>query len=51
MSATDIVVRYTYAGDLNLDGSIDGADYGMIDNYVQFPGTTVTPTATSTTTA
>src|SRR5687767_11025143 len=30
---------YTYAGDLNLDGLIDGADYGVIDNNVQFPGT------------
>ena len=26
-------------GDLSLDGMIDGADYGIIDNYVQFPGT------------
>jgi hypothetical protein len=33
------LVMYTYAGDLNLDGLIDGADYGVIDNYVQFPGT------------
>jgi hypothetical protein len=30
---------YTYAGDLNFDGLVDGADYGTIDNYVQFPGT------------
>jgi len=34
-----VLVKYTYAGDLNLDGLIDGADYGIIDNYVQFPGT------------
>jgi hypothetical protein len=32
-------VKYTYAGDANLDDGIDGADYGLIDNYVQFPGT------------
>jgi hypothetical protein len=36
----DVLVMYTYAGDLNLDGRVDGADYGLIDNYVQFPGTT-----------
>ena len=35
----DVLLMYTYAGDLNLDGLIDGADYGVIDNYVQFPGT------------
>ena len=26
-------------GDANHDRVVDGADYGMIDNYVQFPGT------------
>jgi T5SS/PEP-CTERM-associated repeat protein len=35
----DVLVMYTYAGDLNLDGLVDGADYGVIDNSVQFPGT------------
>jgi hypothetical protein len=30
---------YTYAGDLNFDGLVDAADYGVIDNFVQFPGT------------
>jgi hypothetical protein len=29
---------YTYAGDANLDGVIDGGDYGTIDNFVQVPG-------------
>jgi autotransporter-associated beta strand protein len=33
------IAMYTYAGDLNMDGFVDGADYGVIDNYVQFPGT------------
>jgi hypothetical protein len=33
------IAMYTYAGDLNFDGLVDGADYGVIDNYVQFPGT------------
>jgi hypothetical protein len=28
---------YTYAGDANLDGTIDGGDYGIIDNFVQVP--------------
>jgi hypothetical protein len=28
---------YTYAGDANLDGLIDGGDYGIIDNNVQIP--------------
>jgi hypothetical protein len=35
----DVLVRYTYAGDANLDGLIDAQDYGIIDNWVQFPGT------------
>ena len=39
VDAADVLVKYTYAGDLNLDGLIDGADYGTIDNSVQFPGT------------
>ena len=34
----DVLVMYTYAGDANLDGIIDGGDYGIIDNYVQVPG-------------
>jgi hypothetical protein len=34
----DVVVRYAYAGDANLDGLIDGGDYGIIDNMVQVPG-------------
>src|SRR5688572_14436685 len=39
VASGDVLVMYTYVGDLNLDGLIDGADYGIIDNYVQFPGT------------
>ena len=39
VNSGDVLVMYTYAGDLNLDGLVDGADYGTIDNYVQFPGT------------
>jgi len=36
--ATTIAV-YTYAGDVNFDGLVDASDYGIIDNYFQFPGT------------
>ena len=39
VDGTSVLVKYTYAGDLNLDGLVDGADYGTIDNWVQFPGT------------
>jgi hypothetical protein len=38
VDATAVVVKYTYAGDANLDGVIDGGDYGIIDNFVQVPG-------------
>jgi hypothetical protein len=33
-----VVLMYTYAGDANLDGVIDGGDYGTIDNSIQIPG-------------
>jgi hypothetical protein len=39
VDATTAIVKYTYTGDLNLDGLIDAQDYGVIDNWVQFPGT------------
>jgi hypothetical protein len=35
---TSVVIKYTYAGDANLDGVVDGGDYGVIDNNVQIPG-------------
>jgi hypothetical protein len=34
-----VILKYTYAGDANFDGIIDASDYGLIDNYFQFPGT------------
>jgi autotransporter-associated beta strand protein len=34
------IAMYTYAGDVNFDGLVDASDYGIIDNYYQFPGTT-----------
>jgi hypothetical protein len=39
VDATTVIVTYTYVGDANFDGLVDGADYGRIDNYIQFPGT------------
>jgi autotransporter-associated beta strand protein len=29
--ATDVLVKYTYYGDTNLDGTVDGTDYSRID--------------------
>ncbi|MEA2734647.1 MAG: hypothetical protein QOE14_1098, partial [Humisphaera sp.] len=34
VTATTIIVKYTYAGDANLDGIISGDDYSTIDFYV-----------------
>jgi hypothetical protein len=30
--ATDVLIKYTYFGDTNLDGKVDGSDYSRIDN-------------------
>jgi autotransporter-associated beta strand protein len=38
VDATSVLVKYTYAGDANLDGQIDAGDYGVIDNFVQIAG-------------
>src|SRR4030095_12926834 len=38
ITGTSTIAMYTYAGDANLDGVIDGGDYGIIDNFVQVPG-------------
>ncbi len=32
VSATDVLVKYTYYGDANLDGVVNGSDYTLIDN-------------------
>ena len=29
---TDVLVKYTYYGDANLDGQVDGSDYSRLDN-------------------
>jgi hypothetical protein len=34
VDATSVIVKYTYAGDANLDGFISGDDYSTIDFYV-----------------
>jgi hypothetical protein len=39
VDATTVIVKYTYVGDADLNGFIDAADYGIIDNWIQFPGT------------
>jgi hypothetical protein len=31
-SKNDVLVRYTYVGDSNLDGHVDASDYSLIDN-------------------
>jgi hypothetical protein len=28
----DVAVKYTYYGDANLDGSVNGSDYTLVDN-------------------
>ena len=40
-SGDDYLARlFVMPGDHNRDRVVDGADYGQLDNYVQFPGTT-----------
>jgi endonuclease I len=38
VSENDVLVRYTYSGDANLDGTINADDYALIDLYSQTPG-------------
>jgi alpha-amylase len=33
-AVNDLLIKYTYYGDANLDGKIDGTDYSLIDNGV-----------------
>jgi len=40
VTGSSTLAMYTYAGDVNFDGLVDASDYGIIDNYFQFPGTT-----------
>jgi hypothetical protein len=32
VAAGDVLIKYTYYGDANLDGQVDGSDYSKIDN-------------------
>ena len=32
MSPSDVLVKYTYYGDADLNGHVDGSDYSIIDN-------------------
>jgi len=36
VSASDILIRYTYYGDANLDGTLNGGDYAITDNGFNF---------------
>jgi hypothetical protein len=38
VSATDVLIMYTYGGDANLDGAITGDDYSAIDFGILSPG-------------
>jgi hypothetical protein len=38
IDGASVIAMYTYAGDANLDGLIDGGDYGIIDNNVTIAG-------------
>jgi hypothetical protein len=38
VDATTVMIKYTYAGDADLGGFIDGGDYGILDNFAQVPG-------------
>ena len=40
-SGSDTIVMYTYAGDSNFDGLVDGADYGACSSPKQYTGLAV----------
>jgi autotransporter-associated beta strand protein len=37
-ASSDVLVKYTYYGDANLDGQVDGSDYTLIDNAFNHHG-------------
>jgi hypothetical protein len=39
-ASTDVLVKYTYYGDTNLDGKVDGSDYSKIDAAFGHPALT-----------
>ena len=46
-----VVLKYTYAGDANLEGTIDGGNSAILDNFAQIPRRMAITTANSITTA
>ena len=40
VDATTVIVKYTYAGDIDLNGHLDGDDYFYLDSYVLQSGST-----------
>ena len=40
VDSDDALIMYTWAGDVDLNGYVDAVDYGTIDQWIQFPGTT-----------
>jgi hypothetical protein len=40
VSASDVLVKYTYYGDADLSGKVDGTDYSLIDHGYHSPGAT-----------
>jgi autotransporter-associated beta strand protein len=38
VASTDVLVKYTYYGDANLSGTVDGSDYSLIDNAYEMEG-------------
>jgi hypothetical protein len=40
LGANDIIVKYTYTGDFNLDGKVDGNDYNILGLYYDGGATT-----------
>jgi fibronectin-binding autotransporter adhesin len=43
VATTDVLLKYTYYGDANLDGKVDGSDYSLIDNSYETEATESTP--------
>ena len=39
VDGTAVLIRFTYAGDVDLNGYVDAVDYGTIDNWIQLEGT------------
>ena len=40
VDSNNILIMYTWAGDVDLNGFVDAVDYGTIDQWIEFPVTT-----------